>query len=35
MAAGEKIEAHNNGDSGIYNDGMDDLFDCCDGKDGA
>ena len=35
MAAGEEIEAHNNGDCGIFNDGMDDILDCCDGKDCA
>lgn len=35
MEAGEEIEAHNYGDSGISNDGMDDILDHCDGKDSA
>lgn len=35
MAAGEKIEAHNNSDSGISDDGVDDILDHSNGEDGA
>lgn len=35
MAEGEKIEAHNNGGSGISNDGVDGIPDRGNGKDSA
>ena len=35
MAAREKIEEDNNRNLGISYDGVDDLFDHCNGQDGA